>query len=315
MRRPAFDRTERAFLALLVGLAAGALVVPTVVATRAAIERAPFAGEPVSAVHGASTSRSRDGHRDAVTRDDLTGLWTRWEDRTEGAPIRFWYFHGDGKGLYRYGRVGHTNTHSFDYRVVDGRLSLHFRKTGAEHEVDLRIDEDDRGRPRLRLDPDPEEQGARYVRVADPVASTGAVDVATPGHPGGRLWIDHRKYATGGAGFVMYQFNAPAIDGRGIGWFHEGDFDDWSTESLTYRLDGDRLELYFDLREEHAVSTFEVRKEGAHRYLDVRDDPRDFYKDHTYVDAGASFGGLDPARAHLVPTLVGPWTHAAPGPR
>ena len=45
------------------------------------------------------------------------------------------------------------------------------------------------------------------------------------------IWIDYRNLATGGAEFHMYQLAATAIDGRGGGWFHRGDFDDWSTES------------------------------------------------------------------------------------
>lgn len=278
MSRPRFTVPERAFLTLLVGLAGVSLVAPAV-QVRTALEatvEAPVAPE----------ASREDREKEAA----LAGLWTRWEGRSEGDMIRFWYFHGDGKGLYRYGRVGLTNTHSFDYRVVDGRLKLNFRKTGVAHDIDVRIDADDEGRPRLRLDPDPEEAGARYVRV-DPPISTLAYDAELQGgQPGGRLWIDYRKYATGGAAFSMYQFNAPAIDGRGIGWFHHGDFDDWSTESLTYRIDGDRIELFFDLAGELGVSTFDLRKEGEHRYLELRDDPRDFYKDHLYVDGGASFG-------------------------
>lgn len=302
MRR--FSNTERAFLALLFGLA-GTLVAVPLASTGLWPGGAPSTGANIERPQ----TTAADGPARALTADDreleaaLAGLWTRWETREEGAKIRFWYFHGDGKGLYRYGRVGHTNTHSFDYGVRDGRLRVVFRKTGEGHDIDVRIDEDDRGRPRLRLDPDPEEVGARYVRMQAPISAAraeqafefGAGNSQMASGPGGRLWIDHRRFATGGAGFDMYQFNAPAIDGRGIGWFHHGDFDDWSTESLTYRIDGDRIQLFFDLREELASSTFELRTEGEQRYLEIRDDPRDYYKSHTYVDAGASFGTLSPA--------------------
>lgn len=278
-------------MALLFGTACAGVVVPLSMAVDAPVITAPTAAPERSSL-AAQTAEDRE------LEAALAGLWTRWEARAEGQKIRFWYFHGDGKGLYRYGRVGHTNTHSFDYGVVDGRLRLVFRKTAASHDVDVRIDEDAAGRPRLRLDPDPEEAGARYVRVEAPISDATARAELARRAPGGRLWIDYQRYATGGTGFEMYQFNAPAIDGRGIGWFHRGDFDDWSTESLTYRIDGDRMELYFDLGEELASSTFEIREQGEHRYLELRDDPRDFYKDHTYVDAGASFGRRT-------------WTHAA----
>src|SRR5690554_5298743 len=64
--------------------------------------------------------------------DAVQGLWSRWPDRQrEGDPLRFYYFHGDGHGLYRYGRIGHTNTHSFDYRLEGDALLLTFRKSGA----------------------------------------------------------------------------------------------------------------------------------------------------------------------------------------
>src|SRR5688500_11092207 len=65
---------------------------------------------------------------DAVAQ--LAGIWWRYERGVEGDPVRFYYFHGDGKGLYRYGRVGLTNTNSFDYDVEDTHLVLRFRKTG-----------------------------------------------------------------------------------------------------------------------------------------------------------------------------------------
>ena len=66
---------------------------------------------------------------------ELAGLWSRYEGMSEGEPVRFWYFHGDGHGLYRYGRVGYTNTHSFDYTLRGDRVSLRFRKTGEAHEL------------------------------------------------------------------------------------------------------------------------------------------------------------------------------------
>src|SRR5690606_40901007 len=110
----------------------------------------------------------------------------------------------------------------------------------------------------LTLHGDPEEPGARYRKVesdldfaalarpqSEPeVEPTGAANI------GDRIWIDYRSFATGGAEFHMYQLGKTAIDGRGVGWLHRGDFDDWSTESLTYRIAGDELALLIDLREE-----------------------------------------------------------------
>lgn len=231
----------------------------------------------------------------------LAGIWWRDEPATSGERVRFYYFHGDGTGLYRYGRTGLTNTHSFDYDVQGDDLLLTFRKTGDRHVVRFRIERrvGDTARDELTLYDDPREAGdttyfrtsERTVRAASSrVAPIGARDESAG--PGGRLWIDLRKYATGGRGFSMYQLRAPGIDGRGTGWFHRGDFDDWSTESLTYRIAGDRLELVFELSGEKAQTRFRIAGEGADRTLLVADDPRDFWHAHAYRDAGPSFGAL-----------------------
>jgi len=117
------------------------------------------------------------------------------------------------------------------------------------------------------------------------------------------MWIDLRAYATGGRGFSLYQLRPAGIDGRGVGWFHRGDFDDWSTEALTYRIAGDRLELSFSLAGQQEATSFTVRTEDdGTRWLELADDPRDFWHSHRYRDVGPSFGAalapfeLDPQR-------------------
>lgn len=238
--------------------------------------------------------------------DPLRGLWMRYDSRGEGDPLRFWYFHGDGKGLYRYGKVGLANTHSFDYALsgtdapdapdaadasasgpID--LSLRFRKRGEAHQLIATIDTDGQG-TWLSFTGDPREPGARYRKVeSDLDFESHAPIEAQAAAIGDRIWIDYRNLATGGAEFHMYQLAETAIDGRGVGWFHRGDFDDWSTESLTYRIDGDRLELFFDLREEPNTTGFRV-VEGEHgRELWLDADPRDYWARHRYRDGGRSF--------------------------
>jgi hypothetical protein len=231
--------------------------------------------------------------------DPLRGMWMRYDSRGEGDPLRFWYFHGDGKGLYRYGKVGLANTHSFDYALLgtdtvqDGPvdLSLRFRKRGEAHTLIATIDKDGQG-TWLSFTGDPREPGARYRKVESDLdfeSATSAEASASGSAIGDRLWIDYRNLATGGAEFHMYQLAETAIDGRGVGWFHRGDFDDWSTESLTYRIDGDRLELFFDLREEPNTTGFRV-VEGEHgRELWLDADPRDYWAAHRYRDGGRSF--------------------------
>lgn len=228
-----------------------------------------------------------------IERDALTGLWSRFERKAEGGPLRFWYFHGDGKGLYRYGRVGLNTTNSFDYRIVDDRLELYFRKTGQLYSLPFRIERDASGDEWLTIDGDPKEPGARYKKERQGMSRVEPLAMSSD-DPGGRIWIDYRNFATGGAGFHMYQLNAPALDGRGIGWYHEGDFDDWSTESLTYRIDGDHLELFFDLREEPNVTHFTMGEdERGQRWLELQRDPRDFWAPHRFLDGGESFGGAE----------------------
>jgi hypothetical protein len=234
--------------------------------------------------------------------DPLVGVWSKYENGPLGAPVRFYYFHGDGIGLYRYGKVGLTNTNSYDYEIKGDALSLTFRKTGARHQVRFRMEPDPnkKGRDWLVLEGDPRDPGARYFRdKAEPVSESANEPLLLPGFnttdgaqtasPSGRMWINLTHYATGGAGFAIYQFREAGIDGRGAGWFHQGDFDDWSTESLAYRLFGDKIELAFELRRERAISEFCIKGEGKDRRFALHNDPREFWLKRAFQDMGKSF--------------------------
>lgn len=269
--------------------------------TPTAADRGPAALQsPVTATPPSAPAADRADLR------ALSGIWSRYEPGPQGERLRFYYFHGDGTGLYRYGRVGLNHTHSFDYDVRGDRLVLDFRKTGDHHEVKfaLRPGEGQGKRDWLELTDDPREpepRSARYFREsAEPVRTTAQPATASSGPaPAGHMWIDLRHYATGGQGFAFYQFRPAGIDGRGVGWFHRGDFDDWSTEWLTYRVTGDRLELTFSLAETTETTTFTVHTEDDRRWLTLDDDPRDFWHTHRYLDMGPSFG------AALAPFEVG----------
>lgn len=295
-----------------------------------------------------STLERRDEGRDEgageleVVRDDvaaLAGVWWKHEPGVTGDPLRFYYFHGDGTGLYRYGQVGHAYTHSFDYDVDGGQLHLRFRKTGASHEVRFSVRPGTNGhRDFLVLHDDPRESDAtEYFRenerprprlsgalLGDPTlrADFGATlerSAELGPAPAGHMWIDLQRYATGGQGFFFYQFRPVGVDARGVGWFHRGDFDDWSTESFSYRIvDADgprpRLELHFDIAGTTEVTGFSIGSidsiggTGNARAMTVREDPRDFGQTHVYRDAGRSFGsiaaldaaGVDPRLAPVV---------------
>lgn len=248
---------------------------------------------------------SEPSHKSIAAPDDaLLGVWWRFDAGTTGDPLRFYYFHGDGTGLYRYGRVGASYTHSFDYELPDeGSVRIRFRKTGIESTVRFQLElGEGSARDWLTLADDPREaESTRYFRLAEPRgprlaalgASHGSASTDEPGRaPAGHMWIDLQRYATGGQGFFFYQFRPAGIDGRGVGWFHRGDFDDWSTESLTYRIvqDPPRLELTFDLSGEMEVTNFSLAGLGSDRRLTLHTDPRDFRQTHAYLDAGRSFG-------------------------
>jgi hypothetical protein len=227
----------------------------------------------------------------------LYGLWSRFDSKGDGDPFRFYYFHNkNGIGLYRYGRVGLNYTNSYDYAVKGDRLSLKFRKTGERSDVKFRIEKDARGEW-LVLDPDPREaRPVRYLRK-----KTGLAEVLPPWQSGqaleegsdegwGRMWTCQQSYATGGMGFRIYQLKDKAIDGRGIGWYHQGDYDEWSTESLRYRVTDGRLELEFVVRGERFSTAYGLLKEsGGRRLLVLEEDPRNFWHIGRFLDAGRSF--------------------------
>ena len=256
----------------------------------------------------------QDDARDPAPQDvaALAGVWWKWKPGRSGDPLRFYYFHGDGTGLYRYGRVGHAYTHSFDYDVDGDRLHLRFRKTGQAHDVRFSVRPGQDGeRDFLVLHDDPREPDAtEYFRDnARPRPSAPAAELGPA--PAGHMWIDLQRFATGGQGFYFYQFRPVGIDGRGVGWFHRGDFDDWSTESLSYRIvepDGadPRLELHFELAGTTEVTGFAIAGEGNARRMTVADDPRDFGQRHVYRDAGKSFGSIEALDAAGVDPRIAP---------
>jgi hypothetical protein len=236
----------------------------------------------------------------------VVGLWSRWPEATsEQDPVRFWFFHEDGIGLYRYGQVGLNTTNSFDWQQSGDTLTLVFRKTGQRAQSRVEVADGV-----LRLMDDPREPFADepvpYRFVPAPVAAAapdlGAFvdeNYAPSGKKGevpGRLWMDAQKFATGGMGFSLYQLRDVGIDGRGAGWFHHGDFDDWSTEALFYRYSTARppkgpgaLELWFVVRGERALTATLHDPAGS---WTLKEDPRGYGQAHRYLDAGNSFGAV-----------------------
>ncbi len=235
----------------------------------------------------------------------IVGLWSRTPTSTQpDDPVRFYFFHDSGIGLYRYGKIGMNNTNSFDWKVSGESLELRFRKTGevkrskfAVHNAQLVLQDDPK-------EPDEKDVAYTYVpatrddnhyAILAPDLEGFGSDVNASTAPsariGGRLWMHQQKFATGGNAFGLYQLKEQAIDGRGIGWHHIGDFDDWSTEALAFRTtNADAASVTFDftLRHEHATSA--LRRNGD--VLTLNTDPRNFWHIGAYHDAGPSFGAL-----------------------
>jgi len=264
--------------------------------------------------HGARGPTTTTVMQEPVTTLALRGLWSRYPDAggKEDAPVAFYYFHDGGIGLYRYGRLGHNTTNSYDWVTTGdgdngGMLVLSYRKTGAVQHSRVRIERDGSGRRALVVENDPKNPGqptSRYVYVPPPSFTAQAPDLALDALTGAfavgvddRLWIDQLPFKTGGMGFSLYQLRKAGIDGRGTGWHHVGDYDDWSTEALSYRLlRGDSgpngIDLVFSLRQERHTTALRLDGTGKNRTLTLASDPRDFWAAHTFKDGGPSFAGL-----------------------
>lgn len=210
----------------------------------------------------------------------LLGMWSQTTPSNEGDPVRFYYFHDGGIGLFRYGKMGLTQTRSFRYSVQEDRLQMVFIRSGASHSVPFTLVDG-----ALELAEDPMLGGKQAYRRK---GSGGGHGAAASKHPLARMWKHVETDQMGQETFHMYQLQAPALDGRGVGWYHVGDYSDWSTEALTYRRTGDTLVLEFTLRGERARTKVEI--EGHHhRALVLEQDPRNFWHARRYRDDGPGF--------------------------
>lgn len=230
---------------------------------------------------------------------ELLGLWQVGSPEKFGDPMRFYYFHTGGKGLYRYGQVGLNQTRSFDWSISGDEIMLRFRKSGETARTRFVIEQRD-GQKELVLRSDPRNEGTQRYRFRP--ASLGDVEVEGPlavspsdasadGSGLERIWIDLQKFATGGQAFSMYQLSKHTVAGSKLGWFHAGDFDDWSTEAFVYRLEPGALSMTFLVRGDRGTTPFRVAEDPRARnnVLTLESDPRDFHARHRYANAGPSF--------------------------
>jgi hypothetical protein len=202
----------------------------------------------------------------------IRGLWLK--DSSDPREFRFYYFHTNSIGLYRYGRRNLNYTNSYDYGFDGKELVLFFRKTGEERRVRHRFEKNGSV---LVLENDPRESGpTRYKRIEGPLD-----------HPFARMWTEQKKYATGGFGFRIYQFQPPDGAGRGRGWYHQGDYDDWSTEAFEYEKGKSELRFRF-LEKQQNESTGFTEVSGPKRAIELISDPRNFWHRARFEDGGRS---------------------------
>lgn len=231
----------------------------------------------------------------------LHGLWMRADIETWSEDVQFHYFHDDGKiGLYRYGKRCLNNTHSYNYFIdekCDGAaknqscVKFQYRKSGQTYAS--RVTHEKRGEDEfLTIAKDPEHGRRVKYKLVRPPVDGNELGVSADWD---RMWTNISEFKTGGIGFSIYQFKKPGMDHRGIGWFHKGDFDDWSTESLTYRrrlkpnaTDKGGLELEFTCAKAKERTPFHVTGTDK-KALKLKKDPRNYWASSTYQDGGQSF--------------------------
>lgn len=228
------------------------------------------------------------GRQEATKPASMEGLWER-ADLPEDDDVRFYYFHSGGIGLYRYGKTGLNHTYMFSWSLERDQLSINVSKSGKRHE--MRVIRGGSGNDAwIELQSDPWEDGRSVRYVLRPAAGPKSADF-------GRMWSHTEVDARGPNGFAMYQFQEPDAQGRGTGWFHVGDFDAWSTESLTYARDAGRLTIGFDLLRQRTTTAYRIRQHGDLRLLQLDRDPRGYWQRRTFVDRGPSFAA---AHGHLL---------------
>jgi len=218
-------------------------------------------------------------------RPELQGIWDRVEP-AGGPPVQFYYFHTDDSGLYRFGTTALNHTEMFNTRWRKDGLELVFRKTKERRFSPVRVTTDDDGRRILIVARDPrnDDKETRYRRRTSggPRSSIGALNQ----DPFARMWMHRRDLGKGRLDFRIYQFQPAGQDGHGTGWYHHGDFDEWTTEALGFHRGPRGMHLHFAARDEWAFSEFAVREDRGTRRLRLERDPRYFGRPSVYQDAG-----------------------------
>jgi hypothetical protein len=235
------------------------------------------------------------GHGDAPDAA-LTGIFysVTPEKDVLTSDVRFYYFHGNGIGLLRYGKVGLNNTESFHYKTQDDVLSLRFNKTGQGMQTRYVIAESE-GKTTLAL-PDFVHQDDREL-IKEPAPNLSVMNWPQ-GKSLDRMWTMLQQSVDGSISFKMYQLRKADDTGHGEGWYHEGDFDNWYTERLDFHRGETEMMFHFGLRDEKAQTPYMHVTDAPTPMLVFEKDPRHFWTTTHYVDGGESFSVFQSAALH-----------------
>ena len=210
------------------------------------------------------------------------------------SEVRFYYFHGNGIGLLRYGKVGLNNTESFHYQTHEGVLSIRYNKTGQMFTTSYAFEkENDR---QVLVLPELTHKDDRRL-VKEEGSEMGLLNQPS-GIQMDRMWTMLEKHAGGGIDFKIYQLRKADDTGHGEGFFHEGDFDNWSTERLNYHIGDGQMTFHFSLKDEKAQTSFQLERPHDLPMLVFDKDPRHFWATTHYWDGGESFSLFQTAALH-----------------
>lgn len=210
------------------------------------------------------------------------------------SDLRFYYFHGNGIGLLRYGKVGLNNTESFHYETTDDVLSLRFNKTGHVVQTRYALTETE-GKTLLTLPDFVDQKDRELIKETSP-------NLSLLNWPQGksldRMWTYLLQSADNHLSFKMYQLRKADDTGHGEGWYHEGDFDNWYTEHLKFYRGETEMTFHFGLKNEKAETTYVHVTDATTPMLVLEKDPRHFWTTTHYMDGGESFSVFQSAATH-----------------
>ncbi len=256
----------------------------------------------------------------------LFGLWDlSRSEKPSSKSERYYYFHpepnskGQYIGLYRYGTKTLNATRSFTWSLKNNEVKFVMNNTKHKYRSEVKVTKSGRIRhAKFVLQNDPFNLGEKstfklrpmeasndlndVVRTLDLARNIPFRESMLEAHPMlqsssklARVWFDFQDKNR--QRFRMYQFarNNPSDVNRG--WYHEGDFSDWTTETFEYtthtKRDGSEEFVFKFLdRKQKAKAKFKIESKGEKNSIIIVNDPRNYGLTTRYSDEGPSFMAL-----------------------